>query len=123
MANCEATFHCWALIVNGLMPYGLVEDHGGNVVKPFKGAGSEKDRKREAAIEAKEKAREDKERARAGAGGATTAAQKRADLDAKREADMQKKDKERVARIRVADENLARQHEADALKPKLSSAK
>ena len=107
------------------MPYGLVEDHGGNVVKPFKGAGAERDQKREAAIQAKEKARENKERerARAGAGGATTPAQKRADLDAKREADMRKKDEERVARIRVADEKLARQHEADALKPKLSSAK
>ena len=107
------------------MPYGLVEDHGGNVVKPFKGAGAERDQKREAAIEAKEKARENKERerARAGAGGATTPAQKRADLDAKREANMRKKDEERVARIRVADEKLARQHEADALKPKTSSAK
>ena len=82
-------------------------------------------RPREAAIEAKEKARDNKERerARAGAGGATTPAQKRANLDAKREADMRKKDEERVARIRVADEKLARQHEADALKPKTSSAK
>lgn len=105
--------------------YGLVEDHGGNVIKPVKGAGSDLDQKREAAIDAKAKAREDKERTRgsASAGGATTAAQKKADIEAKREADMRRKGEERADKIKVAEEKLERQHEADALKPKLSSAK
>ena len=105
--------------------YGLVEDHGGNVIKPVKGAGSDLDQKREAAIDAKAKAREDKERTRgsASAGGAATAAQKKADIEAKREADMRRKGEERADKIKVAEEKLERQHEADALKPKLSSAK
>jgi len=105
--------------------YGLVEDHGGNVIKPVKGAGSDLDQKRDAAIEAKSKARENKERARGGAsaGGATTATQKKADIEAKRQADMLKKGEERAGKIKVAEEKLERQHEAEALKPKLSSAK
>lgn len=108
----------------GMPPkYGLVEDHGGNVIKPVKGAGSDLDHKRDAAIDAKSKARENKERARGGAGGATTAAQKKADIEAKREADMLRKGEERAGKIKVAEEKLERQHEAEALKPKLSSAK
>lgn len=105
--------------------YGLVEDHGGNVIKPVKSAGSDLDQKREAAIGAKADARDAKERARGGAsaGGATTAAQKKAVIEAKREADMRKKGEERAGKIKVAEEKLERQHEADALKPKLSSAK
>jgi len=105
--------------------YGLVEDHGGNVIKPVKSAGSDLDQKREAAIGAKADARDAKERARGGAsaGGPTTAAQKKAGIEAKREADMRKKGEERAGKIKVAEEKLERQHEADALKPKLSSAK
>ena len=116
--------------------YGLVEDHGGNVIKPVKGAGNDMDQKRKDAIAAKEQARENKERERGAARGAaprspvqgagaapSLAAQKKADMEAKRDAETRKKGEERAEKIKVAEEKRERQREADALKPKLSSAK
>ena len=103
--------------------YGLVEDHGGSVIKPVKGAGNDMDQKRKDAIAAKEQARENKERERGGASGGEAAVQKKADMEVKRAAETRKKGEERTEKIKVAEEKRERQQEADALKPKLSSAK
>ena len=107
--------------------YGLVEDYGGNVIKAVKPSLSDLDQKRQTAIAARQQARENKERERRsaarGGGGESSAAQKKAMLDAKHETDMQKKQGERTEKIKVAEEKTRKQQAAEALKPKLSSAK